>query len=85
MEKLYPAVVHHEDDGYWVEFPTLKGCLTEGNTLNGACLMAKDALKEWINEKKDIGNAVPEPVEIEDAKKQYPNDKVIAIEYDDNE
>lgn len=53
--------------------------------MNDACLMAKDALKEWINAKKDIGNAVPEPVEIEDAKKQYPNDKVIAIECDDNE
>ncbi len=84
MKKLYPAVFHYEDDGYWIEFPTLKGCLTEGDTLNDACLMAKDALKEWINAQKEIGNAVPEPEEIEDVKKQYPNDKVIAIEYDDN-
>ncbi len=30
MVKSYPAVFHHEENGYWVEFPDLPGCLSEG-------------------------------------------------------
>ena len=85
MKKFYPAVFHYEDDKYLVEFPTLKGCLTEGVSYNEACIMAEDALGEWIDSQKEIGNDIPAPVEIEKLLKQYPNDKVIEIGYDEAE
>jgi predicted RNase H-like HicB family nuclease len=29
----YKAVIHHEDDQYWAEFPAFPGCYTSGTTL----------------------------------------------------
>lgn len=85
MKKFYPAVFHYEDGKYSVEFPTLKGCLTEGDNFNEACIMAEDALGEWIDSQEDIGNDIPTPLEIDEIFKQYPNEKVIAIGYDEVE
>ena len=52
MEKIiYPAIFHKDENrGYWVEFPDLPGCLTEGDTLEEAFLMAGDALDCWFND-----------------------------------
>ena len=33
MLYVYPAIFHHEDDSYWVEFPDLEGCQTFGESL----------------------------------------------------
>ncbi len=49
-----------EEGGYYlVEFPTLKGCITYGNTLEEAIAMAKDALEGYILCLKDTGEAIP--------------------------
>lgn len=52
MEQIvYPAIFHKDDkQGYWVEFPDLPGCLTEGKTLEEAFLMAGDALACWFDD-----------------------------------
>ena len=51
MEKiLYPAVFHKEGERYWVEFPDLEGCFSEGETLEEAYLMAQDALYCYLQE-----------------------------------
>lgn len=36
MVKVYPAIIH-EEEGYWVEFPDLSGCFTNGSTLDNLC------------------------------------------------
>lgn len=42
---IYPAIFHKDEEkGFWVEFPDLSGCLTEGETLEEALIMAGDAL-----------------------------------------
>ena len=41
---VYPAVFHPQEVGFWVSFPDLQGCLTEGETLEEAMKMAQDAL-----------------------------------------
>ena len=56
MKKYYPAVFHKEENAYWVEFPDLKGCFSQGKDFPEACTMAEDALGEWINAQEDIGN-----------------------------
>lgn len=55
MEKIliYPAIFHQDKEtghGYWVEFPDLPGCVTEGETLEEAFLMAGDALDCWFSD-----------------------------------
>lgn len=40
----YPAIFHRQKKGYWVEFPDISGCLTEGKTLEHAKKMAREAL-----------------------------------------
>lgn len=67
MEKIiYPAIFHKEEDGrYWVEFPDLPGCLTDGDTLEEAFLMAGDALDCWFD---DPNEARPHPTPIAEIK-----------------
>ena len=43
----YPAVFH-EEDGYWVEFPDLPGCQSEGNDLNETVANASEALGLYL-------------------------------------
>ena len=50
---VYPAIFHKEGGGYWVEFPDLPGCLSEGNSAEDALLMAGDALYGWLSSVKD--------------------------------
>lgn len=44
MKYAYPAVFQREEDGFTVFFPDLPGCITEGDTIEEAIEMAKDAL-----------------------------------------
>jgi len=44
MKLIYPAIFHHEDDSYWVEFPDLPGCQTYADTVQDALLSAQEAL-----------------------------------------
>lgn len=47
MSKIYYPAVFHTDKkagGYWVEFPDLPGCVTEGDNDIKAMEMVKDAL-----------------------------------------
>ncbi|MCM1543549.1 MAG: type II toxin-antitoxin system HicB family antitoxin [Blautia sp.] len=65
MFKVYPAIFH-EEDGYWVEFPDLSGCVTEGNTIEEAMSMAQEALGLWLVSQIEIGNELPTPSAISD-------------------
>jgi predicted RNase H-like HicB family nuclease len=43
--RVFPAVFHAEgDSGYWVEFPDIPGCFSQGDTLEEAYRMAGEAL-----------------------------------------
>ncbi len=83
MKKYYPAVFHKEENAYWVEFPDLKGCFSQGKDFPEACTMAEDALGEWINAQEDIGNVIPEPSSMIVISNQYRDECVSAIAYDD--
>ncbi len=58
---IYPAIFHKQEKGYWVEFPDIPGCLTEGETLEEAFLMAGDALDCWFS---DESTEHPKPTSI---------------------
>lgn len=86
MKKFYCAVIQKDEDGYYfVEFPDLNSCFTQGNTLEEACYMAEDVLGEWISTNEMLGNLIPEPTDITVVIKNHPNDIVNMFGYDDIE
>lgn len=45
MNRTYPAIFHKaQEGGYWVEFPDIKGCVTQGETLEETFAFAKEVL-----------------------------------------
>lgn len=67
MKLVYPAIFRPcvEKEGYTVVVPDLPGCVTEGETLADAILMAEDAASGWILDELEDGNAVPSASPIE--------------------
>ena len=61
MKKLfYPAVFHIADEGgFWVSFPDLPECLTEGNSMEQAYEMAVDALGLALSYMEDNQEPIP--------------------------
>lgn len=52
---IYPAIFHKaEEGGFWVEFPDLPGCVTDGETVEEAFNMAGDALYVWTAENENL-------------------------------
>jgi predicted RNase H-like HicB family nuclease len=47
MKKRYPVVLHAdvEDGGYWVDCPEIPGCASQGDTVEEALAMIKDAIQ----------------------------------------
>ena len=67
MKLVYPACMYEENDGsYSVEVPDLKGCCTQGNTLQEALEMAQDAALGWILTSIEDDEEIPEASKIED-------------------
>lgn len=70
MNKLfYPAVFHKsEEGGFWVEFPDIPECLTQGEDMEEAYEMAANALGLAITSRKDEKTEIPiasQPQEID--------------------
>jgi predicted RNase H-like HicB family nuclease len=60
--KKYSVILHPdtEDGGYWVECPSLPGCTSQGDTVEEALEMIKDAIKghlEILEEKRKVKKA----------------------------
>ena len=62
MKLTYPACFYpciEKKGGYTVEVPDLPGCVSEGDTLADAILMATDAASGWVLDELEDGNAIP--------------------------
>lgn len=62
----YPAFFHKEGERYWVEFPDLSGCVTEGDTVEEAINYASEALGMYLCCLMDDGDEIPAPSAIND-------------------
>jgi Uncharacterised protein family (UPF0150). len=59
---IFPAVFESDGNGgYTVTFPDLPGCITEGDTLDEALYMAKDALELYIYNLEEDNETIPAP------------------------
>lgn len=63
MTFSYPAKIKYiaEDKTYFVEFPYLPGCLTEGLTLEEVKQNAKEALTNYLSSVFDRNLKIPDP------------------------
>ena len=61
MNKLfYPAVFHiAEEGGFWVTFPDIPECMTQGDDMQQAYEMAVDALGLSITTMEEDGEVIP--------------------------
>ncbi len=59
-EYIYTAVVQPaEEGGYFVTFPALRGCITQGDTLEDARAMAADALTGYLEGLRKLDRPIP--------------------------
>ena len=86
MSKLYyPAVFHVSEDvgGYWVEFPDLPGCFSQGQSIEQTLENSKEALGLYLDQSDEFFQTkVNHPSSIHDIMKQYSNEIVMLVEYD---
>lgn len=61
MQYNYKIHLQKETEGgYMVTVPALPGCITQGDTIDEAIEMAKEAIELYIEELKDRGEEIPD-------------------------
>ena len=81
MKKIfYPAVFTKEDNGYWVKFPDLPGCFTEGDSISEAYEMAQEAMGLWLETENRTFN-YPEASDITGIRTAE-NEQIVLVEFD---
>ena len=65
MKKLfYPAIFHKADEnGFWITFPDIPECMTQGDDMQQAYEMAVDALGLAIVSREEENQEIPTPSE----------------------
>lgn len=74
----FPAVFVYGEEGVFVSFPDLDGCVSEGRTEGEALQNAHNTLYSYVTALVDAGKSVPDPTFIEDVPLKG-NEKVIMI------
>lgn len=84
MSKIkYPAIFHKDENSYWVDFPDLNGCVSDGANIEEAYGNAQEALGLYLDKEGDIFERnINEPSEISTVIKENKNDVVMFVEYD---
>ena len=66
MKIAYPAIIHKEEGAFWVEFPDLEGCFSDGNSVADAISNASDALGGYVCSLMDSDLPVPDASDIKE-------------------
>ena len=82
MGKLfYPAIFHKaEEGGFWISFPDIPECLTEGDDMQQAYEMAVEALGLALVNRKEEKEEIPVPSEID--RIQGEDGTLVIVEFD---
>lgn len=81
---LYPAIFHKanlDEKGYWVEFPDLPGCFSQGDTFEQAYQFAQEALGLYLDDKANL-DTIHTPSLVESMQNDFPNETIMLIAYD---
>ncbi len=61
MHYTYKILLTKEDEGgYMVTVPALAGCITQGDTIEEALAMGKEAIELYIEELQSRGEPIPD-------------------------
>jgi predicted RNase H-like HicB family nuclease len=65
MERIYTVIVHkdEEDGGYWTQVPTLPGAGSQGETVEEALSMTKEAIELMLEALEEDGKPIPDDVD----------------------
>lgn len=82
MKKLfYPAIFHKaEEGGFWVSFPDIPECFTEGDDMEKAYEMAAEALGLAISDKIENKEKIPQAADLD--KITVEDGVLVIIEFD---
>lgn len=61
MLLIYPAIIHEDHDGFWVEFPDLAGCQSQGDDMQELLANAGEALEAYALYQLENNVALPKP------------------------
>lgn len=82
---FYPAIFHTaEEGGFWVSFPDLPECLTEGDSMEEAYQMAIDALGLALTDRIRNQEPVPTPSAPDQITLDNANSYVVILSFDMN-
>ncbi|MBD8925793.1 MAG: type II toxin-antitoxin system HicB family antitoxin [[Eubacterium] rectale] len=83
MNKLfYPAIFHVADEGgFWITFPDLPECMTQGDNMQEAYEMAADALGLALTSREEEKQEIPSPSDINHIKLNS-DEYCVIIEFD---
>lgn len=73
MKLIYPACFYKEENGYSVIVPDLKGCCTQGDTLEEAMEMAQDAALGWLLLALEDNEEIPQASDINNVELENSN------------
>ncbi len=80
---FYPAIFHTaEEGGFWVSFPDLPECLTEGDTMEEAYAMAIEALGLSLTDRLHDQEELPLPSAPDQISLDDPNSHLVIIQFD---
>ncbi|MFA6855801.1 MAG: type II toxin-antitoxin system HicB family antitoxin [Treponema sp.] len=68
MKYVYPAVFHKDDKAFWVDFPDLKGCFSDGESDADALLNASEALERYLATLIEEKKILTKPSDIKNVK-----------------
>lgn len=82
MNRLfYPAVFHAaEEGGFWVTFPDIPECMTQGNDMQQAYEMAVDALGLSLSTMEEAGAPIPAASSLDAVDPE--NGTLVIVEFD---
>lgn len=82
LQKLfYPSIFHKaEEGGFWVSFPDIPECLTEGDDMRQAYEMASDALGLVISDKIKNKETLPVPSQADEV--NIEDGYLVIVEFD---
>lgn len=64
-EREYVIIIHpDETSGYWTEVPALPGCGSQGETVEEAAAMTRDAIQAYLASLIKHGDPIPEERDI---------------------
>lgn len=83
MKKLfYPAIFHvAEEGGFWITFPDIPECMTQGDDMQEAYEMAVDALGLALASREQEKQEIPVPSELSQIHVE-PDEYCVIVEFD---